>query len=696
MKPKPTRSASPKYLYWVLVTFLMGIAVVLRFGDITADLPPYFSGGGQDFTTDASYLTLYAKTAVQFGSWDLFDFEPWSAFKISIVSGLSYLLFSIIDVSRQTAALTGAILQLGGLLLFVIGLSRHISRSALLLVIALLATNYVLILYGRVPFAENGLIFLAGLTFLVFSYWFDRIWGILLVGLLIALTALLGKSFGFFLLGGALLYVAVRRQKGWLHSAAYLVGATAATTLLFTAFFHGDGGLFDFLYEYGVGEHGAPHGFSSIQGFFESLIGVTSLGLHQYIPLLSLFTFVAMLLPLFGEFTERHGERVYLFMVGWLAVWLVVLSPFNYHPIRYFYPLTIPMIAILAVTIDWLRTGYSLRRSFSYWRIPLCFLLTWYASYVTIIGVAHDTLDPTVLFPVVWRALPIAVGIVLALLIVSRLMTGKLVLRRSALAAVIIGLSISAYDLYQFYAWFSLRSHTIDNAGQDTVDLLGPGAVIGGQYGPAFAADGKFGSLRLFLRDDLKKFENDCREYPVTHLALATATMKVQMPNSDLLGKAPVLGTYYLRNNVVRLVRISHLTGNDQAAKYHPTEFERATDLMYADRLTEAHQALESFLKRHPRNKAALTELYYLTQFVRGLNDAQPLMDELVRHFGDDLSVTLLAAIYYKHLGKNRNDRWAGEKGKQFFEQAVRRSGPNADKTRLMYENYLPSDRVVQ
>jgi 4-amino-4-deoxy-L-arabinose transferase-like glycosyltransferase len=686
-----------KRTFYFVIFLALAMAIALRVFDITADLPAYFSGGSQDLTTDSSYLTLYAKTAVQFGTWDLFGFEPWSAFKISVISGVSYLLFLLMGVSRMTAALAGSVLQLVGLILFFIGCAKYLSRQAMLIIAVLFSTCYLLVLYGRVPFSENGLTFLAGATFFVFAYWFETSWGKALVGVLIALTALLGKSFGFLLIGGPALWLLIDDRRNIVKSALWLVLPVGITTLVFTSLFHGESGLFGFIYEYGVGEHGTPHGLSSPLGFFESLISISSTGLHEYSPVLSLIVWVGLLVMLSAATKTDPTDKVLWFMLGWLALWIVALSPFNYHPVRYLFIVTIPMTVILAIMLDrLLRSAYVDRRDWSWWRIVLLLVINWYAVFAIGKGLFVESRAEELMRPLVWKSLPISLAISGLVFLLTRASKRKVVLSLAPAVVISMVALVAATDLWQFGSWFRIRTHMIDDAAHDTAQLLGKGAVVGGQYGPAITSDSEFGSLRLFLRDDMAALREQVRRFPVTHLAVGNSSLEAQISNSDLLKKSPVLTTFWLRDNYVKLLRINHLSGNSEAAKYKPSDFEQAIDLMYAKKFAEAEQVLGRFLRTFPHNKAALIEQYYLVQLVRGPAAAKATIDELYEYYHDDYTVTLLAAIYYKNMAEKTGDRDARERTQRYLDESIRLSGSLADNAREMYQVGLTNDRVVK
>jgi hypothetical protein len=162
------------------------------------------------------------------------------------------------------------------------------------------------------------------------------------------------------------------------------------------------------------------------------------------------------------------------------------------------------------------------------------------------------------------------------------------------------------------------------------------------------------------------------------------------------LNTAPVLGTFWLRDNLIQLLRVNQLTGNSEAAQYQLSDFERAIDLIYSQKFFEAQRLLSSFLQTHPHNKTALLEQYYLTQLTSGLASAQPMIDTLYRYYSADYTTCLAAAIYYKRIADNTGQASARTRSISYYEEALSRSGDQAENVRDMYNAYAPDDRVVK
>ena len=107
-----------KYVCWfVIIGFL-----ILKFVNLDSDPPLFHVGHGQAQLTDPYHLTHFARNAENFNDWNPFDFHRWDIFKNSLVSGVSFLIFSLFGVSRLTANLSAVLLNVGGLYLFLLGL----------------------------------------------------------------------------------------------------------------------------------------------------------------------------------------------------------------------------------------------------------------------------------------------------------------------------------------------------------------------------------------------------------------------------------------------------------------------------------------------------------------------------------------------------------------------------------------------
>ncbi len=506
-------------LFWALLILLVGYAAFTRFYDLRADPPAYFANGSQDLTTDGAYLTLHARQAVLFGEWDMFGYQQWIPFKVSIVSGLSFLLFKMLGVSRVTANMTGGLLSLSGILLFILSFVGRRSQRFVLLLALFLCGSFMLTTYGRLPFSEDGLLFLAGLLFLVYTRWFQTIWGKVAVGVLITLCGLLGKSFGFLLGAGPLIAILMEGREYRLRDLALLLGSAALTFALFWTLFYRDQGFLTFLWEHGAGAHGYPHGFTSPLAFLESLVTYGRYGLHSYTVVVGVLFYLALLTLLTGRWVGVWRDGAMTFSLVWFGLWVLVLSPFNYLPLRYLILLMVPMSIVAASFLDNLNLiniGGVAR--IVWWRLLLLLLATWLLVYYAAMEFAVKSDLIEAYNHLAWITLPFAAVATLGVWFILRKRGIGFSPRTAMVIMVVAIVAVVLIEGYREFQWLGNRMYTIDYANRDTASLLGPGAVVAGQDGPAFTASSRIPDFPLFVSADNADVPDLLRQYPVTHL----------------------------------------------------------------------------------------------------------------------------------------------------------------------------------
>jgi hypothetical protein len=670
----------------ILLLILFAIAATLRLYDFRADPPALFADGSQDLATDGAYLTLHARNAVLFGTWDLFGFQHWTPFKISLVSGVSWLLFHASGVSRTTANLAGVLLNLGALVLFVLALGDSRRPRLQLLLAFFLGTSFLVSVYGRQPFTENGLLFLAAMAFFVYQRWFDTAWGKATVGALIILCGMLGKAFGLLLLAGPFWYLLVSDHKSKTRTLAWYLGSAGIVGLLFLLLFYRDQGFLSFLWEHGAGEHGAPHGFSSPLGFLENLISFPRRDLHAMTPIISLLACAAVIWQLLAPPKAPRLSKQSIFMLGWLVAMILFLSPFNYRPLRYLFVLAVPMSMLAAEFLDSLaerRLGG--RRRVVWWRMLLLALVLWYAvNSILVLGLVKNG-DAAEYYRVVWYALPVAI----ALTIILQLWLQKRQLAISAKAAkviIAIALLISvALDARQVYRWLATRTYGLDETSVAVREILGEDAVLSGQYGPVIALNSRMKAFPFFLSSNPEELRTTLAKYPITHLAVSASDWEQLARTAPDLARAQLIENFWLRDNLMSLVR----TTGVGPAGYRPSDFERGVDQLYAKRSDSALIYFDRVLARFPHNKAALLERYYLIA-PGNLRACQPMIDTLARYYDTDFTVDLLAAVYYKWLSAQIAQTQYQEMAQQYLSLAVQYNRANEANLRRIYQQLSP------
>lgn len=684
------------WLFWALLAGMLAFAAFIRFYDLKADPPAFFATGSQDLTTDGAYLTLHARQAAEFGEWDLFGYKTWTPFKVSIVSGVSYVLFSLGGVSRVMANATGGILNFGGILLFVIALWNWRSRRFLLLLIFFLCTSFIMTTYARVPFSEDGFLFLAGLAFLVYSRWFDQLWGKVAVGVIIALAGLLGKSFGFLIGIGPLAIIFMGDRKNITRDAAALVSPVAAVFVLFWLTLYRGENFFSFLWEHGAGTHGFPHGLSSPIGFFESLISYGRYGIHTYSPVISVLFYLCVLAILLGKKTKAGLDRHRAFMWSWGIVWVLALSPFNYLPLRYLFVLIMPMAVLAADFLDRLDGltfgGFG---RYVWWKIILLLIVNWMFVYYVGMNFVITNQTTEAYFRAVWLLLPVAI-LITALMVLTFRQKTLVFSRRSASSVLVLALLMTlVVQGYRHLEWLDKPIRTIAYASGDIPSLIAPEAVIAGQYGPALSFDSRLRNFPLFLTSDSSEVIPYFRTYPITHIAVGESTWQELMKHQPVFRRATVLARYWVRDNIVTLVRVADLFGNQQASRVPLTDFEKSTLAADHGEGDSAAYYLSRFLDAHPDSRAGLANLYYLSLPKGALEAQRRTMDRLTSLYPTDFVVCEMGAIYYKSVLEESHDQRDFTRAEQLLKMSCDLNPVNAESIRQHYASYGPERRIL-
>ena len=368
-----------KFLLIVLIIFL----AVIRFASLDIDPPYFFAGYTQAHLTDPYHLAFAARNAVLFDDWNPFDYHRWDIFKYSLISGVSYIIFSVFGVSRVTANISGLLLNMGGLFLFIMSFTGYRTLRERGILTLLLLINGMLIFYGRLPFLENGLIFLSGLAFFIFMRFHEKNRGLFLTGFLIAIAALAGKLFGFILLAPVILSLLYKHRRKALMPSLITLAGTAAGVITYTLIFYGGNVsvMLNYYAEQTTGMYGAPFGFQSPLGFFRQLVTYgESGGLFGLSPFLTILTGIGLVLFYFTIKHFRDYDRDMLplfFCAAWLICGFLGLMPFNYRPLRYTLFLFLPAAALQAYILSLL---FEKKLAFKYHNRLIAVSLTFFSA----------------------------------------------------------------------------------------------------------------------------------------------------------------------------------------------------------------------------------------------------------------------------------------------------------------------------
>jgi hypothetical protein len=663
-------------VFYALTALVFIAGMVFWISDLKSDPPMYYSGLGQSLATDPHQYVFHARNSNLFGQADPYDYPRWTVYEHSLTSLTALIWFAFTEVSLKNANAVGVMLSLGGLLFFLLGLARHHRPWVLAAVAFVYVINITLITYGRLPYLENGLIFITSLVFFVYSWWGDRLWGAIVSGALVALAAFAGKLFGALLLPALILSILISNGNAKWKRAIVSCAAFVIAGLAFIFAFYGNNmtAAFSYASEQAYGIKGYPAGLTSPWSYLEYIItyGYRTLLFYRN-PDLLLFIFSGCLILIVffgGRERLRQLPRSSIFALLWTGFVLAGLTPHDYSPLRYSL-LLIPGILlgcfslwdeilrkrkISPVTPGWLAT-------------VLLMILMWFALYPVIGGIFFFNEIPGRWF--VWALLP--AGIILGLAGRFILMKWRPTLtRRTGTALLIVVLLMSTVANSFHYRQLNIREHnfTIAEAAADLNHIVGHDAVISGPYAPALTIDNKVRSfIYLFGVADVDSALFD--RYPITHIAVDKSNLNEARKAYPQIEHAPVITRYWIRDYEVMLIRVNDLFGNENAGQYTLSSYERAVLEYAAGRPDSAIIELEKHFASHPMTKSPGMLLAGCLLVMGKKDKAVILWERLSQVFSTDYYIHMRAGEVYLTLALQDNNALLKRKALDFFAHSV-------------------------
>ncbi|MCH9031113.1 MAG: hypothetical protein IIB00_02495 [candidate division Zixibacteria bacterium] len=591
--------SSEKYTTWACAA-LVGVLTLLHFVSLESDPPMHFIGHGQAQLTYPYHLTFSARNSILHGDWNPYDYHRWDVFKNSLVSGFSYRVFSVAGVSRLTANLSAVLLHLGGLALFAFGLLKWRSKLEVWLTLCVLMLNTTLFFYGRLPFLENGLIFLSGLTFWIFSRYYHKVWGLISCGVVIALATLAGKLFGLLLLAPAIVTIVYIYRRNSLRYVSYVLAGLAIGIGLYVIIFYGGSFavMLSYYREQTTGLYGLPPGLLSLSNF---LIMIFTFGGESGLIQFSPFLFVLSAISVVGVFlsfnvTSPHKSEMIpiVFCLGWLIIGALGLSPFLYRPIRYTLFLILPSSALVGYFVKQALDGplrFELNRK--WFSLGACFILFW-----------HLYTQVWMIFSPVFEKFKSGSEFLPKSALIAFVTVGALYiwLRRprrisSRISLTFIGAIILPALFWQgqyFASGLTSSGHYLQRYNKYLTEFIAKDAVISGPYAPALTIDNDLrGVIYSFGLTNIEK--NFFERFPVTHIVADVSNMKRARADFPQLKSAKLLARMPVRNATIDLYRVAN-TGTAL------TIFEEAVILLSRGQGDSAVLAFDQFLAENPEN----------------------------------------------------------------------------------------------
>jgi len=640
-----------RLIVWLAIGIITIAGVYLRFADMTADPPLYFTGHGQSLTTDPHHYGFFARNKILFDQWELFDASKWRVFEVTIMSGFSYILFLIFGISHYTANLAGVIISLLSIFIFLLALSKVINLNGLLLALFLLMFNKVLLIYGKLPFTENGMILIISFLFFVFVNYRQNTWGKIGLGFLVALSGLTGKVFGFLMILPVLLSILYEAKPGRCKDILIVTASSVVMTILWISFVYGRD--LDLLFSYytaqTVGQYGLPDALKSPITFFEKLISFGNDARFYFnAPAAGLAGFIAFLYILLSYSKDYFKQHIPLvFLIIWFVAGQFFFMPENYRPLRYVYMLYFPLAGLAAFVFSKdIIAKYKSAEKRDYFYLIILFFLLWILFEQLVFNIFYSNSFKPLHQRLVWFSAPAAI---IVTMIEMRFKFLRMIFHRYFRMSAIVFIVI--FTLFNFgisyLKWQEQESFNITETSRDIGEVLGEDAVICGPIIPTLLLENNLKGI-IYGSGITDQDTGLFSRYPATHIIVEEIGSWDIIEKFTGLDSTKLVATYWIRDFRYIVARISDLTGNRRAAVYQPTDFEIGRRFMEMKIYDSAFYYLERFKKKYPDNKSVLLALGEIYPIIGQVANAELIYQKAVSLYPRDFSVLLAQGIYYQ------------------------------------------------
>ncbi len=626
----------------LLFCFIMGLAFTCGVLFLSSD-PPHISWS-QDVATDPPQYTYFARNNVLWGSWDLFGHNRFVFFLKSFCTVASYVVFSLFGTGRFQANLVAVILNLLTMLFLFLTLKKVFNKRTAYLSLLFLGINFIFIMYGRNPFLEISAIFLLVLGFYFMVSSFKKNLLLIPSGICFAAGIFFGKTMAAFILPACLGVLLLWTFEHFSSSNRKInfkplvfFGSGFLVVFLFWMFFSylpAKREVAGYFGEQALGLYGFPRALQSISGFVTALFTFGA-DLFYRMPMVFLLSFLGLLLFFSRNSSIKrltanrdHRSKVKFFLTFWFLAVFFLLMSLNYRPLRYQLYLIPPMCALAGLWLDSFLSSFGSKRGSSlgilFWSafvIATTFFINYIITTFHILSRKPIQLSSSLIVSFV-------IALFFGALFYWRFTRSKRVAKdgrpkefrslslghRFLIMLILILISLVANG-WQYLSWASSPTYSLNRSSLDLGKILSKEAVLSGPYGPALVWDNRLKNIiHMFgvTKPDPQLFHT----YPITHLALERGGNRDRafQDYPEVMRKAKIVTTYWLRNIPVDIYRIGEWTGNPKTEKYPLSDFERARLVMEEGETDSALVLLEEFVAGQPENFSgyrALAEIYY-------------------------------------------------------------------------------------
>ncbi|HOP06138.1 MAG TPA: hypothetical protein PLF13_02480 [candidate division Zixibacteria bacterium] len=676
-------SQRSRIIFYVLTVIVLIGGAVFWFQDLDSDPPSYFSGRGQSLATDPAQYVYHARNKVLFDDWDPFDYSRWTVYQHSLMSLVGYLCFSLSSVSRATAHVAGILLSLSGLLLLLAGLLRHFRPWTAAVAAFCFLINVTAFTYGRLSYLENGLLFLAALMFFIYSWYGDKLWGLIATAILAAAATFTGKLFGALLMPALLVTLFfLDKDERW-KRIGIAVGAFLVSGLVLIFLLYGSDltAAFGYVGEQSYGLRGFPEGLTSPWAFLEHVVSYGyKMRLFYLNPDILMYIVVSGTLLILVRYnkdsasTLRSVPRPLFFVMAWIALGWLGLAPLTYSPIRYSLLFLPAAIAVLWMVLDMFlkNAGRKLSVVWPGWTgMTAIALLWWILTYHTVANLFFFNLSSPPVTMLTWTTV-VAVPVVLAL--------GFFILKRHSfrfsrkwlIAVLAVALAVTTlvngFRIRRLH--FLDHAFTIQEACRDLGEIVGPDAVISGPYGPELTFDSKLKSfIHLFgvAEVDSTLFNR----YPITHIAIDVSNAEEAVKQYPQIGGLKPIVSYWIRDIEVQVYNVAGAFSNPQANRYQPTHYERAISYYLAQQYDSSALEIERHLALHPETKSLGLLATDIIWKQKQYQAAMGLITNLAEKYPTDWNVQMQAAKIVQVVALMAKDNNLLARARSYYEKTA-------------------------
>lgn len=606
---------------YIIIVVLFSILGILY---INADPPLTLTGHHTPWVDPPVYLDT-VKSKILTGDWNPSNFQInyplyiYPVYWIFLLFGQSYLVLRIFSVLSVAAGL-----------FFILGSLKKNIENRILFWGSFFIINYVLIMYARLGLHHCFMFLWIGLSLYFISKESKNAVYIFPSGVCAAL-AFLTVFYAFVFIFPLFLFVTCETfflNKKWKNILSPIYGFLLVIVLYLIIFRLSIGDLFNYLFSVFVEKktqfHGKPEEYLNITWQIKSFFG--------RMPFLTILSFSYLLTMLLNI---KHFYKRFLWFerLGfmWLGFGIILLSHFQYRPIRYHLIIIPPMLLLL---FGFLR-NYCSAKSFMHREkkmFPVILIIFSFIFSLLTIGSGADIIREINLI----YYLLILLFIIIILLFY--LYNNKIFFRKYGILSGLIGITVFAVgiNVFQYYYYFIIpKDSLIVKAGEDLPVILNDDAVVVGTYANILLFN--TGIKHVSMTDDKNMLQ------PTHYIVIPGWTGEQEITNRINSGK----GFLTLKNYTVRGYE-AKLYRNMRNTDYVPTEFEKGIEYFKQDNVISAHQSFYAFYEEHPSQPDNLRYLAIVNMIIRDFEKGIFYFRELLKYHKNsiagriNLSITLI------------------------------------------------------